>query len=286
MKKAVYPVVMAAVLACVSYAGAQTNEAEGTKLFAPQTPAQAPALKAPYYFQYSLLQMHVFPDYQPYDQGLVKFMFERISTGRYADDYFFFGANSAHPGANATAKHEYDETVGTLYFKYAPCLNLDHVFDTDLVPWVGDTYLTVQMNAGDRMDLSLNSVYLAGVAVDVPDLPNYGRCRIYAMLRHEETMKMTHQVTVMWAQSFRAFDMNWVFAGWGAHWSNDNTSDVIKIEPQLRLRLNSFAGEKNFFYNGVLGIELEASKGYLYDAEKHELCDWKVNPSIFYGIPF
>lgn len=257
-------------------------------LMAQTAPAAAPSVvpKVPAYFQYSLLQMHMFPDYDPYDQGLVKLMFERISTGRYADDYFFFGANSAHPGANATKKHEYDETVGTLYFKYAPCLNLDHVFDADLVPFIGDTYLTVQVNAGDRMDLSLNTVYLAGAAFDIPNLPNHGRCRIYGMVRQEETMKRTHQFTIMWAQPFKTGNLNWVFAGWGAHWSNDTVSDVIKFEPQLRLRMNSFVGENNFFYNGILGVELEVSKGYLFDEKKMELCDWKANPSIFYGIPF
>jgi hypothetical protein len=213
-------------------------------------------------------------------------MFERISSGKYADDYFFFGANSAHEGLNADHKRNYDETVGTLYFKYAPCLNLDHVFDADLVPFLGDTYLSVQVNAGDRMDLSLNTVYLGGIAFDIPNLPNFGRCRLYALVRQEETMDTTHQFTIMWAQPFKTGKLNWVFAGWGAHWANDNVDDVIKFEPQLRLRLNSFVGENNFFYNGIIGTELEVSKNYLWDEQKMQLLGWEAQPSIFYAIPF
>lgn len=258
-------------------AGPSAPAAPSAPSAAAPSPAPAAAPARPYYYQYSLLQFHAFPNYQAFDKDIFKVFFERISSSKYADDYFFLGVTSSH-------ERNWDSNVAALYFKYAPCLDLDHVFNTKILPVVGDTYLTVQVNAGD-LDY-YKTVYLAGVAVDAPALPNYGRLRAYALVRKEDTNRTTHQFTVMWAQPFTTGTLKWVFAGWGAHWNSDDVPDIVKFEPQLRLRLSSFFGENHFLSNGIIGTELEFSHHYQYEDGKDGPEDWVINPSIFYAIPF
>jgi nucleoside-specific outer membrane channel protein Tsx len=232
-----------------------------------------------FFYTYTMLQMHAFPGYDPYDTGIVRLMFERIGTGRFGDDYFFLGVTSYN-------QENYSSKVGVLYFKYAPCLSIDKVIGAKVVPvnFIGDFFLTGQVNSGDLP--YLQTVWLYGIAWDIAHLPNYGRCRFYALVRKEETNATTHQYTIMWAQPFNTGRIRWIFNGWAAHWDNDTTDDVMKFEPQLRIALSSFLAESNFLRNVHIGGELEISHHYQVDPKTHEVCGWTVNPSVFCAVPF
>jgi len=232
-----------------------------------------------YFYQYTMLQTHAFPSYEPYDTGIVRLMFERIGTGRFGDDYFFLGVTS-YNGENYSSK------AGALYFKYAPCLSVDKVVGAKVVPFgfIGDLFLTGQMNSGDLP--YLRTVWLYGIAWDIANLPNHGRWRFYALVRREDKNATTHQYTIMWAQPFNTGKIRWIFNGWGAHWDNDMIDDVVKFEPQLRVALSSFLAESNFLYGVHIGGELEVSHHYQVDPKTYEVCGWTVNPSIFCAIPF
>ena len=55
-----------------------------------------------------------------------------------------------------------------------------------------------------------------------------------------------------------------LFNGWGAHWDNDTTSDVMKFEPQLRrLAPNAFP-QKHLLHGVMVGAEIEFSHHYLF----------------------
>jgi hypothetical protein len=270
----------------VTNAVAQTNEAARPAAAAtPGTSAPGAlvvtggAPMVPYRYSYTMVQLHAFPNYQPLEKDIFKLMFERIGTFDYGDDYFFLGVNSDY-GEDWSANTE------TLYFKYAPCLSLDKVFKKKVIPadWLGDFFLTLQVNAGD-LDY-LRTVWLAGIAFDLGKLPYFGRCRFYALARKEDTMEATHQFTVMWAQPFYTGSQRWIFNGWGAHWDNDYTHDVMKFEPQLRYCLSNFLGKSNPFRDAHIGVELECSNHYLLDPETHKIRGWDLNPSVFFAWPF
>lgn len=275
MKKTVTHVMSVAIL-CVFSAAAIAQEEDAAK------PATAPVTKTGGGSAgYSMLQIHAFPNFDPYDKDIFKLFFDRIDDYQYGDDYFFLSVNSDY-------SEDWSANTETLYFKYAGNLSYKKVAGKSrwkpLMPGVRDVLMSVQVNSGDLE--FLRTVWLGGAAIDIAGLPNYGVLRIYALVRQEDTQDLTHQVTVMWVQPFSTGGLNWVFNGWGAHWSNDTSHDVVKIEPQLRLRLSSFVGKKNIFYNAMIGTELEIGYHYLTDPETYELLDWKTNPSIFFAMPF
>lgn len=246
---------------------------------AQQTPGQPGQPPRRYFYQYTMVQMHAFPGYEPYDTGIVRLMFERIGTGRFGDDYFFLGVASYN-------RENYSSKAGALYFKYAPCLSVDKVIGAKVVPlgFIGEFFLTGQMNSGDLP--YLRTVWLYGIAWDIANLPNHGRCRFYALVRKEDQSARTHQYTMMWAQPFHIGKTRWIFNGWGAHWDNDTTADVVKFEPQLRIALSSFLAESNFLHGVHIGAELEVSHHYQVDPKTYEVCGWTTNPSVFCAIPF
>jgi hypothetical protein len=256
---------------------AQTNAPAGKTTAGPAaTNAVAPTF-VPYRYTYTMLQVHAFPHYEPWGSDTIKAMFERIGTFTYGDDYFFLSVTSDH-------EDDWSANTGTLYYKYAPCLSLDKVFGTEIVPldYVGDTFLTVQANSGDHPELGLRTVWLGGVAFDVAKAPYYGRWRLYLLARQEESMRMTHQITLMWAQPFYVGNWRFIFNGWGAHWDNDTELDVMKFEPQLRFCLSNVLGKGNFLYDAHLGAELEMSHHYQPDLDHPgEVMDWVFNPSVF-----
>jgi hypothetical protein len=232
---------------------------------------------------YSMLQIHAFPNFDPYGKDIYKLMFDRIDVYRYGDDYFFLGVNSDYESDWRATRTE------TLYFKYAGNLSAKKVAGRPVMKplfgsAVGDALLSVQINSGDLP--YLRTVWLFGPAIDIAGLPKYGRLRFYFLVRKEDTQKTTHQVTAMWVQPFTFAKADWVFNGWGAHWSSDTTDDVVKFEPQLRLKLSSFLGEKNVLHSAMIGTELEVGYHYLSDPKTHELLDWRANPSVFFAMPF
>lgn len=271
-RKSVMRIVLSLVIVGMTFhASAQTNVV--TKPVAGAAPA------TPYKYSYTMVQLHAFPDYQPLDKDIFKLMFERIGTFDYGDDYFFLGVNSDY-------SEDWSVNTETLYFKYAPCLSIDKVLGTKVIPteYLGDTFLSLQVNSGDLE--YLRTVWLAGLAVDLGKLPYFGRCRLYALARKEETMKLTHQVTVMWAQPFFLGNQRMIFNGWGAHWGSDFTTAVMKFEPQLRYTLSNVLRKSNPLYDAHIGVELECSYHYLLDPVTHEIRDWDYNPSVFMAWPF
>lgn len=266
-----------ALVLALAAAGPWASAQEKGRPSGPPTPIQV--FENTPRWEYSMLQLHAFPNFQPTDTDLFKLMFERVKTFRYGDDYFFLGVNSDYD-------NDWSARTETLYFKYAAQLSMSRCFNTWVrpLPFIRDTLWSFQVNSGDIE--YLRTVWLTGIAFDIAGLPNYGWLRIYALARQEDTMDLTHQVTVIWVQPFEIGKWKFVFNGWGAHWDNDYIKDVIKFEPQLRLRLSNFVGKKNIFYNSVIGAELEIGHHYVLDPVTHELTDWECNPSIFYAMPF
>ncbi len=278
LKHAVLGAMMLVTFAFVSSAAAQEKAAAEVNKNAVLPPAAAPAGN---YGGYSMMQVHAFPNFSPTDKDLFKLMFDRIDNYRYGDDYFFLGVNSDY-------SEDWSANTETLYFKYAGNLSYKKVTKRPVMQPLygplGDVLASVQVNSGDLT--YLRTVWLGGFGFDIAGLPNYGRLRFYTLVRKEDTQDLTHQITMMWVQPFSTGNIDWVFNGWAAHWSNDEVNDVIKIEPQLRLKLSSFLNKENIFYNSMIGAELEIGYNYLADPDTYELLHWKANPSVFFAMPF
>ncbi len=223
------------------------------------------------FFSQTELQLHAEVDRQPINSAVWTATVEHFSEWSYGDNFFFL---------DIEGQEDLKTEAGTLYFEYAPRISLDRVFEKKILPFgfLGETYVTVQYNDSDQS--FINQVWLYGVSFDFNFQPNYGYSNLHLLVRDEETHDLSYQITFAWGQPFKVAGIDCEFKGFADFWENDAT-EVLLVEPQLRLKLSSFVADNHILSKAAIGTELEISNNFFGPDY-----GWEFNPTLFLAVTF
>jgi nucleoside-specific outer membrane channel protein Tsx len=214
---------------------------------------------------------------------------EHYSEWKYGDTFLFMDLET---------QPTFSQTPATMYFEIAPRFSLDKILKQELIssPFLGEVYLAFQYNGADVPFIPTS--WLAGVSVDFLGQPNYGFSNISVFVKDCDRKAAfddaspyqndtSWQVTFVWGQPFNLGPLQMEFNGFLDYWQEnslfikDKTYRILLTEPQLRLKLSSFAGKDNFLSNSVLGTEIEISHHFFGEND-----DWRINPTLFFAVVF